>query len=124
MKSGWIGVDLDGTLAKYHGWEGAHHIGPPVLAMVARVKDWLDGRNLPAGVSPGAEVRIFTARVHPGNGTEADISRIAIDMWCVAVFGRKLPVTHEKDFGMVVLYDDRCVQVEKNTGALICEPGR
>ena len=24
---GWIGVDLDGTLADYHGWRGAEHIG-------------------------------------------------------------------------------------------------
>ena len=34
--SGWIGVDLDGTLAEYHGWNGGA-IGEPVPAMLARV---------------------------------------------------------------------------------------
>src|SRR5262245_48902352 len=27
---GWIGVDLDGTLAEYHGWKGIEHIDRPV----------------------------------------------------------------------------------------------
>ena len=36
--SGWIGVDLDGTLAEYHGWKGSEHIGPPIPLMVERVK--------------------------------------------------------------------------------------
>lgn len=31
MGQGWIGVDLDGTLAEYHGWKGAEHIGQPRL---------------------------------------------------------------------------------------------
>lgn len=38
--SGWIGVDLDGTLAEYHGW-GNGEIGDPVPAMLERVKKWL-----------------------------------------------------------------------------------
>lgn len=36
--NGWIGVDLDGTLAYYDGWIGAGHIGEPVPAMLERVK--------------------------------------------------------------------------------------
>ena len=28
--SGWIGVDLDGTLARYDGWRGIDHIGEPM----------------------------------------------------------------------------------------------
>lgn len=28
--TGWIGVDLDGTLAIYDVWRGANHIGEPV----------------------------------------------------------------------------------------------
>jgi len=32
-----------------------------------------------------------------------------------------LPITHEKDFGMIDLYDDRVVQVEKNTGRTVVE---
>lgn len=39
--SGWIGVDLDGTLALYKGWSGGT-IGEPVPLMAARVKDWLE----------------------------------------------------------------------------------
>lgn len=27
VHSGWIGVDLDGTLAGYDGWVGPEHIG-------------------------------------------------------------------------------------------------
>ena len=55
MAEGWIGVDLDGTLAEYDGWVGPQHIGKPVPLMVDRVKRMLDY---------GEDVRIFTARVH------------------------------------------------------------
>jgi hypothetical protein len=48
--NGWIGVDLDGTLAHYDGWKGADHIGEPIAPMVERVKRWL---------SEGHEVRVF-----------------------------------------------------------------
>jgi hypothetical protein len=34
----WVGVDLDGTLAEYHGFKGPEHIGKPIPKMVARVK--------------------------------------------------------------------------------------
>jgi len=34
----WIGVDLDGTLAKYGEWRGVEHIGEPIPPMVDRVK--------------------------------------------------------------------------------------
>lgn len=36
--SGWIGVDLDGTLAHYDSWRGVDHIGAPVIPMLDRVK--------------------------------------------------------------------------------------
>lgn len=117
MSRGWIGVDLDGTLAVYDHWQGPHHVGAPVPAMVDRVISWLrDGYHPPGAHSRVNEVRIFTARVNPINGMDAEISRIAIDRWCMEVFGRTLPITHEKDFLMVELWDDRTVQVEKNTG--------
>lgn len=41
MSEGWIGVDLDGTLAEYLGWQGMGHIGEPIAPMVERVKAWL-----------------------------------------------------------------------------------
>ena len=40
---GWIGVDLDGTLAEYHGWQGIEHIGEPIPKMMARVRRWTYG---------------------------------------------------------------------------------
>ena len=54
MSEGWIGIDLDGTLAEYDGWKGVEHIGKPIPSMVERVKAW---------IIEGKDVRIFTARV-------------------------------------------------------------
>lgn len=107
MSGGWIGVDLDGTLAEYHGWRGEDHIGAPIAPMVERVKQWL---------AEGKEVRIFTARA------DYVSARIVIKDWCEAHLGRRLDVTNVKDFRMVTLYDDRAVQVEHNTGRLIGVP--
>lgn len=101
---GWIGVDLDGTLAHYDGWQGVYHIGAPVPAMLARVKNW---------IAEGREVRIFTARVHGG---EPEV-RATIESWCAEHIGVALPVTNLKDYQMVELWDDRAVQVIPNTGA-------
>jgi hypothetical protein len=104
--SGWIGVDLDGTLAEYDGWQGADHVGAPVPAMVKRVKGWL---------AEGREVRVITARAFPP--TEATIpQRQMIEDWTERHIGTRLPVTCMKDFGMVELWDDRAVSVEPNTG--------
>lgn len=103
---GWIGVDLDGTLAHYDGWVGVESIGAPVPAMVERVKGWLE---------EGRDVRIFTARVHEPAAIPF------IQEWCAAHFGVVLPVTNKKDFTMLELWDDRVVQVEPNTGRPIQE---
>lgn len=101
--AGWIGVDLDGTLAEYGHWVGVEHIGKPIAPMVDRVKEWL---------KVGIEVRIFTARAYMDDGTAV----AAIERWCEEHIGRKLPVTNVKDYGMVELWDDRAVSVEHNTG--------
>ena len=111
MSRGWIGVDLDGTLAEYDSWKGAAHIGKPIEPMVARVRKWL---------AEDRDVRIFTARVSH-NGTsdrivEAEHARNAIEAWCLKHLGRILPVTNVKDYAMISLWDDRCVQVKPNTG--------
>lgn len=53
---GWYGFDLDGTLAKYSGWEGIDHIGEPVKLMVDLIKRMHD---------EGKVVKIMTARVAP-----------------------------------------------------------
>jgi hypothetical protein len=109
---GWIGVDLDGTLAEYNGWKGADHIGAPIPAMVERVKQWLRERR---------EVRIFTARVWYPVGdvvrqADAVNATAAIMKWCIEHIGIILPVTCTKDYGMVECWDDRAVQVIPNTG--------
>lgn len=54
---GWVGVDLDGTLAHYDEFRGDDHVGEPIEPMVRRVRKMLD---------EGKDVRIFTARQpHP-----------------------------------------------------------
>ena len=87
--------------------------------MLIRVKDWL---------AAGSDVRIFTARVDGGEVALAmgdengeafrDVQRIkgVIEDWCEKHIGVKLPITNRKDYGMVELWDDRCVQVIPNTG--------
>ena len=105
-QQGWIGVDLDGTLAEYTGWKGPDHIGPPVPKMMARVRQWL---------SEGKRVKIFTARVcDPDNMPH-------VREWLVSHGLGHLEVTNVKDFAMYELWDDRCVQVIPNTGVAVSE---
>lgn len=104
--AGWIGVDLDGTLARYDWWVDETHIGEPIPAMVERVKAWL---------AEGTEVRIMTARAYSGSYEAIK----AIEMWCLKHLGKKLRVTSHKDFNMIELWDDRARQVEFNAGRLI-----
>ena len=111
---GWIGVDLDGTLAHYDGWKGLKHIGEPIVPMVERIKRWL---------SEGYEVRIFTARMSAGHD-EFGMDRMdfvgALGEWLVkAGLPETLAVTNIKDFEMLELWDDRAVQVIENTGVPI-----
>jgi hypothetical protein len=98
---GWIGVDLDGTLAHYDGWYGPAHIGEPIESMIKRVEGWL---------SEGIEVRVFTAR--------ASVPEYIpfVESWLKEQGLPPLKVTNVKDFQMITLWDDRCVSVETNTG--------
>jgi len=105
---GWIGFDLDGTLAEYRGWRGCQHIGPPIPAMVARLKQYR---------AAGWQVKIFTAR-GTASAEERAEALPCIERWCEEHLGEVLPITNVKDYQMVRLYDDRAVQVEKNTGRL------
>jgi hypothetical protein len=116
MSQGWIGVDLDGTLAKYDTWRGECHIGEPIPLMVERIRGWL---------AQGITVRIVTARVSTGDGDRSGSSiteiRGAIERWCWTHVGAKLEVTCCKDFAMIELWDDRAIQVVPNTGQTISE---
>lgn len=108
MGRGWKGVDLDGTLAEYKGWKGATVIGKPVPEMLNRVKDWL---------AKGQNVKIFTARVNP-KSRDAEAARLAIKEWCVTYLDQELEITHEKDYDMIELWDDRAIPVVRNTGRI------
>lgn len=105
MSNGWVGVDFDGTLSHYEGWQGVEHSGAPIMPMVNRVKQWL---------AEGKDVRIFTARVDNGN-----FAIKIVELWCMKHIGKILPVTNVKDKECICIYDDRAVQVEKNTGKLL-----
>jgi hypothetical protein len=111
----WVGFDLDGTLAQYYTW-GDGTIGAPIPSMVDRLKAYR---------AQGIEVRIVTARVsglmasgEPDLQEAADREKRRVEDWCRQHLGEVLPVTATKDFRMAKLYDDRCVQVETNTGRL------
>jgi len=103
----YVGVDLDGTLAEYHGYVSHDTIGKPIPKMVNRVKDWID---------TGVRVKIFTARAAEPDPKRRLEVLDAIAKWSLDVFGTALPVTCIKDYGMVRLWDDRCVQIIPNTG--------
>ena len=109
--SGWIGVDLDGTLARYDGWKGIEHVGDPIPLMMERVKKW---------IHEGRHVKIFTARVSVPDDM-LDSVTAPIHDWCQKHGLPKLEITCKKDFGMIELWDDRCIQVEMNTGKVFGE---
>jgi hypothetical protein len=102
MSKGWIGVDLDGTLASYNSY-ATDSIGPPIPLMVRRVRKWLDA---------GQTVKIFTARIADGDAK----TRESIEKWCILNLGKKLEITCCKDTDMIELWDDRAIQVVPNTG--------
>ena len=135
---GWVGFDLDGTLAKYDGWKGIDHIGEPVKPMVERIREMHKA---------GRKVKILTARVSPRTDPETKPNPYLENHWCVEapddmpwalrtgtwtalefiqdwcwkVLGFVPEITHEKDHLMVDLYDDRCHQVVPNTGEVVEE---
>ena len=97
----WIGVDLDGTLAKDGPWVDANHIGQPVEPMMNRVKEW---------IAQGITVKIVTARAGDPNGIPP------VKAWLRKQGLPDLEVTDKKDFNMIELWDDRAIQVIPNTG--------
>ena len=112
----WIGVDLDGTLAKSVKAQTGEEIGAPIHPMVQLVKRWL---------ANGEDVRIFTARINPHRGqVTAMRARRAIEAWCKRHVGQVLPITYEKDWDMTLLFDDRARQVERDTGRVFCRRSR
>ena len=108
MTRGWIGVDLDGTLARHDGKQ-SNRIGEPIPAMVERVKMWL---------REGRDVRIVTARAAR---TSFHIfhyraEKAQVEQWCLEPIGQVLQIQAHKDYFLIELWDDRAVQVQMNTG--------
>lgn len=105
-------MDLDGTLASLPAGVFPE-IGPAIPAMVERVKAWL---------AKGYEVRILTARANPLGFSpgECMMQLHRVQAFCREHFGRVLPVTDRKDYGMVALWDDRAVRVVRDTGEPCC----
>ncbi len=102
----WTGVDLDGTLAYYDRSSSSDVIGEPVPAMMAFVKKM---------IKHDIRVKIFTARVQ-------DPEQLSIIRnWLKENGLPELEITNVKDYYMHRIYDDRCIQVEKNTGRLITD---
>lgn len=103
----WIGVDLDRTLHVYDG-KFSHELGEPIPEMLERVKKW---------IADGKCVKIMTARVSSFHGPdEIALAVKSISKWTLKHVGVILDVTSEKDPGMIELWDDSCVRVERNTG--------
>lgn len=100
-RRGWIGVDLDGTLAKYDPTRSSSVIGPPVPLMIKRVLLW---------IKTGRTVKIFTARA-----SDARQKKI-IHEWCLRHGLPELEITDRKDHRMLAMWDDRAVGVVLNTG--------
>ncbi|MDA3917438.1 MAG: hypothetical protein PF690_10740 [Deltaproteobacteria bacterium] len=102
----WTGVDLDGTLAYYERSASSDMIGEPVPAMMAFVKKM---------IKHGTRVKIFTARVQ-------DPEQLPIIRnWLKENGLPEIEITNVKDYYMHRIYDDRCIQVEENTGRLITD---
>lgn len=133
---GWYGFDLDGTLAVYDGWHGIDHIGAPVAKTVRLMKRMHED---------GLRVKILTARVSPRSDVEMKLNPYLENHWCIEspndmpwamnfehwtalefiqdwcwkVLGFVPEITHEKDYLMLNLFDDRVVQVEPNSGWIV-----
>lgn len=107
----WVAFDFDATLSEYQGFKGARAFGPPIQPMVDLAK---------AFHAKGFEVVILTARAtHPDN-TADDLAAIA--EWCLKYLGFSPLITGEKSYRIVLLFDDRAVQVIPNTGVVVEVP--
>ncbi len=100
----WTGIDLDGTLAYYDRKSSSDEIGDPIPDMLTLVKELINN---------GIRVKIFTARAQDPE------QKPIIREWLKANGLPELEITNIKDYNMQWLLDDRCIQVERNTGRLI-----
>jgi hypothetical protein len=107
----WIGVDLDGTLARDDAeghFEPPYPLGTPVPEMIEMVKSLL---------AAGITVKIFSARA-----CEPESIPI-IQAWTEKHGLGCLEVTNQKDYDLIRYYDDRAIQVLPNQGKTVTSPG-
>jgi hypothetical protein len=103
----WIGVDLDGTLARDDA-EGhflpPYPLGEPIPEMIQMVKSLL---------AAGVTVKIFSARA-------CDPESIPIiQAWAEKHGLGRLEVTNQKDYDLIRFYDDRAIQMLPNQGRAV-----
>jgi len=98
------GVDLDGTLAEYHGWKGIGHVGKAIPKMLNKVKGWMD---------EGIRIVIFTARADDPDSIEAIVE------WLEDNGIGGLEITNIKSSDISRFYDDKAIQVKRNEGDLL-----
>ncbi len=100
----WIGVDLDGTLAR-DDEEGhflpPYPLGKPIPEMIEMVKSLL---------TAGVTVKIFSARACEPESVPR------IQDWAEKHGLGRLEVTNQKDYDLIRFYDDRAIQVLPNQG--------
>ncbi|MDY0220119.1 MAG: hypothetical protein RBR67_03175 [Desulfobacterium sp.] len=109
LSPGWIGVDLDGTLARSDRNLSLARVGEAVPKMLDLVKSM---------VNNGVRVKIFTARAEDSEQVKL------VKAWLVKNGLPNLEVTNVKDYDMIRLYDDRAVQVIANTGEIVTDSNR
>lgn len=113
LPEGWVGFDLDGTVAQYTEFKGWQHIGDPVPGMINFIK------KLRAS---GIQCKIFTARCSAESraidGLTFEQVEKVIQDWTEKYIGERLPVTSEKGCSMICFFDDSAVQINKNTGCI------
>ena len=91
MTQGWIGIDIDGTLAHYDGWRGPDHFGAVIEPMRVRLEQWRQS---------GVEVRIFTARA-------CDPALVpSIQRWLDSLELGDIAITHRKDYHLLQVWDE------------------
>lgn len=104
----WLAVDLDGTLAHYDGWKGIGSIGDPIKNIAEAIKSRKEA---------GWGVAIFTARV--SDPAEREAAEESIWAWAdhhnIEIDG----ITCIKHKHFVEFWDDRAIQVIKNTGEFV-----
>jgi hypothetical protein len=100
----WVGVDLDGTLARTDNpghFEPPYPVGDPIPEMLALVKSLL---------AAGVKVKIFSARACEPESIPL------IQAWATQHGLGPLEVTNRKDFDLIRYYDDRAIQIIENAG--------